>query len=138
MWVYVQRTGELLHDGILVGRGYSGHAQGLNNPDMQMVPDVGPIPAGAWAICGPPMQTSEHGPYVLRLEPEPGCLVFGRAGFLMHGDEVENPGMELASHGCIVVSRVVRSRVWQSGDYSLEVLADPPQLKITPEGEQTT
>jgi hypothetical protein len=127
MWTYIQSSGELLHDGILIGQGYSGFGEGKNNPEMEIVPDVGPIPAGPWAICGPPYDTTEHGPYVLRLEPALGCVVYHRLGFLIHGDGIADPGN--ASKGCIVMNRIVRSRIWQSGDYQLEVIAKAPAPK---------
>jgi hypothetical protein len=131
MWTYVQRTGELWHGDIVIGRGYSGAGEGKNNPAKEAVHDVGPIPCGKWEICGPPYDTTKHGPYVLRLEPEPGTITFGRTGFLMHGDSIERPGT--ASEGCIIQERRVRSMVWQSGDIMLEVVADlapklPPQI----------
>jgi hypothetical protein len=43
-WTYKQSTGELDHNGAAIGAGYSGHGAGLNNPAMQNVHDVGPIP----------------------------------------------------------------------------------------------
>jgi len=121
MWTYAQKTGELLQDGQHVAGGYSGFDNGKNNPDMQAVPDVGPIPQGEWTIVGPPVNTAGHGPYVLRLEPAHGTNTFGRSGFLMHGDSIEAPGC--ASHGCVIMPRAVREQVWNSGDRELQVVA---------------
>jgi hypothetical protein len=121
MWTYNQSNGQLRKDDILVGSGYSGKDDGKNNPALESRPDVGPIPQGEWEICGPPYDTSQHGPYVLRLEPRPGTVVFGRAGFLIHGDSIPDPGQ--ASEGCIVMNRMVRTRIWQSGDYRLTVIS---------------
>jgi len=121
MWTYAQKTGELLQDNQHVGNGYSGFDNGKNNPAMQAVENLGPIPQGSWTILGPPMNTASHGPFVLRLQPDPATNTFGRDGFLMHGDSIESPGC--ASHGCIIVPRVVREQVWSSGDTSLEVVA---------------
>lgn len=123
-WTYVQKTGELQHDGAHVAIGYSGRDDGKNNPSMQAVPNVGPIPAGSWTIVGPPVNTPDHGPYVLRLEPTVGTNTFGRSGFLMHGDSVASPGC--ASHGCIIMPRNVREQVWNSGNTDLEVVPDLP------------
>lgn len=120
-WTYVQKTGELQQDGRNVATGYSGGAEGKNNPEMQSVPNVGPIPQGNWTITGPPVDTPEHGPYVLRLTPEKETETFGREGFLMHGDSKEWPGT--ASHGCVIMPRSVREKVWESGDKELEVVA---------------
>jgi len=119
-WTYAQKTGELQQDGKHVVNGYSGFAEGKNNPAMQGVSNVGPIPQGEWTIAGPPANTPDHGPYVLRLEPSAETNAFGRSGFLMHGDSKEHPGC--ASHGCIIVPRDVRERVWTSGDRELEVI----------------
>jgi len=122
MWTYAQKTGVLQRNGQLVGTGYSGFDNGKNNPDMQAVPDVGPIPRGDWTIVGPPFNTAEHGPFVLRLDPSPATNTFGRDGFLMHGDSIQAPGT--ASKGCIIMPRTVREAVWNSGDKELEVVAD--------------
>lgn len=124
MWTYAQKTGELLQNGKRVAGGYSGFDNGKNNPSMQAVADVGPIPQGDWTIVGPPVNTTTHGPFVLRLEPATGTNLFGRSGFLMHGDSIEAPGA--ASHGCIIMPRTVREQVWQSGDTSLQVVPELP------------
>jgi len=124
MWTYAQKSGELLLNGQHVASGYSGFDNGKNNPAMQAIPDFGPIPQGEWTITGPPMNTPDHGPYVLRLLPANGTDTFGRTGFLMHGDSIESPGC--ASHGCIIMARNTREEVWQSGDTSLEVVPEVP------------
>lgn len=116
-WLYIQSSGELSQAGDVIGNGYSGYGEGRNNPSMQDIPDVGPLPTGDWLIVGPPEDTPTHGPFVLKLEPKPTTEVFGRSGFLMHGDSKEHPG--LASHGCMIMPRVVREAVWNSGDHDL-------------------
>ena len=127
-WTYAQKSGELQQDGKPVATGYSGAGLGKNNPVLENVPDVGPIPQGHWTIGGPPVDTANHGPYVLKLNPEGGTETFGRSGFLMHGDSKEHPGC--ASHGCVILPRSVREQVWNSGDRELEVLAEiPPPAK---------
>jgi len=124
-WTYSQETGELQHDGQHVSNGYSGAGVGKNNPEMQNVVNIGPIPRGEWTISGPPANTNDHGPYVLRLEPAANTQTFGRSGFLMHGDSKESPGC--ASHGCVILPRAVREEVWNSGDRKLEVLSEIPR-----------
>src|ERR1035437_2005502 len=104
-WTYEQATGKLLHDGDLVATGYSGAGGGKNNPTTQDVHNVGPIPIGHYTIEAP-VDTVTHGPYVLRLEPDLANEMFGRAGFLIHGDSVVHPGT--ASEGCIIQARTVR------------------------------
>ena len=121
-WTYAQGTGKLQHDGTHVATGYSGAGPGKNNPQMESVPNVGPIPQGDWTIVGPPVNTEEHGPYILRLQPDERTETFGRSGFLMHGDSKESPGT--ASHGCVILPRPVREQVWESGDRDLQVIAD--------------
>jgi type VI secretion system (T6SS) effector TldE1-like protein len=123
-WTYAQKSGELQQDGKPVATGYSGAGAGKNNPAMQNVRNVGPIPEGDWTIAGPPADTTDHGPYVLKLNPAVGTETFGRSGFLMHGDSKEHPGC--ASHGCVILPRAVREQVWTSGDRELEVLAEIP------------
>jgi Tlde1 domain len=121
-WTYAQQTGELQQDGVHVATGYSGAGDGKNNPAMESVPNVGPIPQGDWTIVGPPVNTAGHGPYVLRLEPATDTPTFGRSGFLLHGDSRESPGN--ASQGCVIMPRPVREQVWKSGDHDLKVVAD--------------
>lgn len=121
-WTYSQRTGELQQDGKHVATGYSGAGSGKNNPEKENVRNVGPIPRGEWTIVGPPVNTAEHGPYVLTLKPSADTPTFGRDGFLLHGDSKESPGC--ASHGCVIMPRSAREEVWKSGDRDLEVVAE--------------
>jgi hypothetical protein len=123
-WTYAQRSGELQQDGENVSTAYSGAGEGKNNPALDNVPNVGPIPRGNWTIVGPPVDTHDHGPYVLRLEPAAETETHGRSGFLIHGDSKTNPGT--ASHGCIILPRAIREQVWHSGDRELEVVAEIP------------
>jgi len=134
MWTYAQKSGALLQDNQRVATGYSGIDKGKNNPAMQAVPNMGPIPQGDWTIVGPPVNTKDHGPFVLRLTPVAGTNTFGRSGFLMHGDSIESPGC--ASHGCIIMSRAIREQVWNSGDTDLEIVPELTTQDL-PEGVQT-
>lgn len=122
MWTYKQSTGELSHDGALVGKGYSGaNPDGKNNPAMESIANVGPIPQGRWQVVGKPFDTTTHGPFCLRLWPAVSTMTYGREGFLIHGDSLEMPGM--ASQGCIILARPLRNMVVVSGDRDLEVVA---------------
>lgn len=118
MWTYEQVTGRMLQDGERVAIGYSGAGEGKNNPDMQDIHNVGPLPKGNYTICAP-VDTVTHGPYVLRLDPDPANEMFGRAGFLIHGDSVVHPGT--ASEGCIILGKLIRVKIWESDDHQLEV-----------------
>lgn len=121
MWTYEQATGKLSRDGEVVATGYSGAPpEGKNNPAMQEMHNVGPIPRGTWKVTGLTLTRTDHGPFVLHLTPQDGTDTFGRAGFLMHGDSIEHPGT--ASEGCIIMPREVRELVWASGDKELEVV----------------
>jgi hypothetical protein len=121
MWTYSQRDGKLVSKSGVAFQGYSGAGTGKNNPAFQSVHNVGPIPVGFYSILSP-VDSADHGPYVLRLIPAQENQMFGRAGFLMHGDSKTAPGT--ASQGCIIMPRAVRQRVWDSEDHQLEVVAD--------------
>jgi hypothetical protein len=123
-WTYAQQSGQLEQDGRPVATGYSGAKEGKNNPALQNVPNVGPIPCGRWTITGPPLDTHDHGPYVLHLQPEAETQTHARTGFLIQGDSKANPGT--ASHGCIILPRAIREQVWESGDRDLEVVPTIP------------
>jgi hypothetical protein len=120
-WSYTQGSGQLSHDGEIIGKGYAGVAAGWNNPAAQDQPFVGPLPQGTYTI-GEPMADGGHmGPYVLPLTPWTNNNMFGRAGFFVHGD---NQSMNnTASNGCIVLARALRVMIAQSGDNTLVVTA---------------
>lgn len=131
-WTFQQSTGNLSRDGVFVADCYSGAGEGKNNPDMQNVPNVGPVPRGSYTITGAECNgeipcdqcggsaSHHHGPFVLRLHPDPGDEMFGRAGFLIHGDN----STHTASQGCIVTpNRTVRENILASGDLRLQVIA---------------
>ncbi len=119
MWTYTQVNGRLEKDGELIATGYSGFGAGKNNPAMQNVPNIGPIPLGEYEI-GPPHDTVTHGPHVMALTPSAGTNTFGRDGFLIHGDSKVSPGT--ASHGCIILPRVVREQISVSGEMRVQVV----------------
>ena len=120
MWTYKQSTGELTHDGKHIGTAYSGHGEGLNNPAMQQVPEVGPLPQGEYMI-GEVFTHPTKGPVVMHLNAKSGTQEFGRSGFLMHGDNqlLNHTGSE----GCIVAARPIRELVAVSPDRNLTVVA---------------
>lgn len=119
MWTYEQATGRLLCDGVEVAVGYSGRGAGKNNPAMEDVHHVGPIPRGVW-VFGDAVDTETHGPRVLRLKPGEETDTFGRSGFLIHGDNPAHPGE--SSYGCIVLERKARWALHCSGVRLLEVV----------------
>lgn len=121
MWRYQQSTG-IYQDktGLTLCLGYSGHGIGKNNPAYQRMKNLGPIPRGFYSI-GKSFDSDTHGPFCLRLTPFPENEMFGRDGFLIHGDSKANPGM--ASEGCICLPHNARVRISESGDEILEVVA---------------
>lgn len=117
MWYYSQGSGNLLKNSTMVAEGYSGHEEGRNNPRMQTVHEIGPIPQGTYTI-EPPRKTKEQGPFVLPLTPLSALRTFGRTGFLIHGDDVKHD----ASRGCIILSRDAREEIWNSRDHQITVV----------------
>ena len=121
MWTYSQSTGVLTDPlGTRTATGYSGKGDGKNNPAMQDVKAVGPIPRGKWLITGKPYDSARVGPYALVLEPMAGTITFGRGDFRIHGDSKSNPGT--ASNGCIILSRTIRALIYNSGDKVVQVV----------------
>jgi hypothetical protein len=122
-WTYRQIDGLLLDpEGNLGGSGYSGAREGKNNPALQGIHNVGPIPRGDY-VLGKPQTTITHGPFVLPLLAMATNNMFGRYGFLIHGDSVIEPGT--ASEGCIILPRDVRENIWNSPDHLLTVISGP-------------
>lgn len=125
MWTYVQRTGNLYRNGALMAQGYSGYLEGRNNPTIEAVANVGPIPVDTYRI-GRAFTHRDAGPVTLRLTPldgKAGGAGVNRAGFLIHGDNRTGD----ASRGCIILPRVMRTRIDMAvaaGDDQLEVIAE--------------
>jgi hypothetical protein len=126
MWVWSQSAGTLHRDGKLVSRGYSGHGRGKNNPSLQGMAGIGPIPTGRWKMTRV-YDSDKVGPFAIvldKVDATPGDDrddVTGRGAFRVHGDSVRDPGG--ASNGCIILPRAVREAMWRSGDRDLEVVA---------------
>lgn len=118
-WGYRQSTGQLTDPaGKHITFGYSGHAAGVNNPAMQAVPFVGPIPAGEYRI-GPAYRHPKLGRCVMNLEPV-GHDAEGRLYFRLHGD---NSRMNrTGSEGCIVAPFHARAAMDASPNRTLIVV----------------
>ena len=119
-WTYSQSTGQVRHNGNLVGAGYSGagtsSVTGRNNAAMQNVAFHGPIPSGEWTI-GPAHAHRHKGPTVMALTPV-GHNALNRSGFLIHGNNATND----ASQGCIILGPAIRQQIATSGDTALTVV----------------
>lgn len=83
---------------LLFGGCYSGMDVGKNNIAMQMVHNVGPLPAGVYGMTL--MQLRPHLGPSIALTPHPENEMFGRSEFLVHLDNPAHVGF--SSDGCIV------------------------------------
>lgn len=120
-WRYSQSTGQLLDpSGAIIATGYSGHGGGVNDPDDQDIPNVGPIPRGSYAI-GRAFTHPSCGAVAMRLVPDADTDMHGRAGFLIHGDSAAMN--HTASHGCIILPRATRLTIDASDVRALVVVA---------------
>jgi len=119
MWSYNVQYGTVTHDENFEGVGYSGNGDGLNNPAMEDKMDIGPIPRGLYRIEGF-FDDLEKGPVVTHLDPDPSNEMYGRSGFMIHGD---NQSMNhSASDGCIILDRDIREAIRDSEDMELTVI----------------
>ena len=116
MWTYEQATGILSWQGRKIGRGYAGTGEGRNNPLLEGVRSVGPIPRGRYHI-GKSYRHKSLGPVVMNLDPI-GHDALGRTHFRIHGDSKDGD----ASRGCIVLNRTLRERIRASGEKELNVV----------------
>jgi len=99
-------TNDITGQQYLTCTGYSGQGVGLNNPAAQNQRDVGPLPQGDYTVGAP---TRRRGPLTLPLTPDPNNAMYGRSGFLIHGD---NPAQNnTASDGCIVLPPACRAGI---------------------------
>lgn len=124
MWTYEQRTGHLYDaTGELVATGYSGFGPGKNAPTWQDHHDLGPIPCGLYTIGAPTCvkAAGPHGPFVLPLTPDATNQMYGRSGFLCHGDGIGAHAGN-ASHGCMIFALAIRKAMAASGDTRLHVV----------------
>jgi hypothetical protein len=124
MWVWDQGAGTLSRDGALVSRGYSGKGAGKNNPALQGMAGIGPLPRGRWKLVNI-YDSANVGPRTITLHaadatPDDTHDATGRGAFRIHGDSIRAPGT--ASKGCIILPRAIREQMWRSGDRDLEVV----------------
>ena len=119
-WRYEQSTGRLYKpDGSLFHTGYSGLHWAKNQPVLQHIKYMGPIPQGLWKMDQWFPTYPGRGPNVISLKPEPGTTDFTRDGFLIHGDNMEQE----ASQGCIIVNNPTkRLQIWNHGDRFIRVV----------------
>lgn len=122
-FTYQQSTGQIFDPtGNLLDTGYAGNGDGLNNPAMQNIINVGPIPQGTYFIQ-PPLDDPELGPQVLFLQPNQSNEMFGRCSFYIHGDNSQMN--HSASSGCIILGPNTRQIIGNAvalGENVLEVV----------------
>jgi hypothetical protein len=127
MITYSQSTGEMTLASGVVFHGHAGQGSGLNNPDMQNVHGIGPLPQGTYTL-GPWQDGAAYGPsfhrlgpFITRLTPDEGNEMFGRWDFCIHGGDGSNPPTD--SEGCIVLFRSARVAIAASKETQLTVIA---------------
>ena len=117
MWTFEQSTGKLYDpQSNHVATGYAGgncgkNKEGINNPDLQDKPCIGPLPEGLYTL-GKVVLESHLGPFAIPLIPDESNEMFGRGDFFCHGDTISNPGC--ASKGCIILNRNTREEIYKS------------------------
>ncbi len=126
-WTYAQ-TGTLYRDGIKFAQDadvYAGNGNGRNNPAMQNVKNVGPLPCGKYKI-GKPYVHPHLGQVTMDLTPDPSNEMFGRDLFRIHGISAAHPLG--SSDGCICAPYGVRifiaDHLNDLGGNDLEVVAE--------------
>lgn len=123
MYVLVTRPSGAVYTPI--GYGYSGRAEGKNNPRWEKVAGKGPIPKGTWVI-GQAYDSRRVGAIAIPLRPGAATVTFGRSAFLIHGDSKLHPGQ--ASSGCIILPWLARSRIARHVRATLRVSDVPPDF----------
>lgn len=139
MWTFEQTTGKQIDpDGVLVGIGYAGgncglRPDGVNNPVLESVVDVGPLPSGVYTRGDVILRHPRLGNYVIPLTPDGATrakiIAYGRDpdSFFEHGDSIALAGLKSASDGCIIQALDVRQAFGASLDRGLQVVAGLPR-----------
>jgi hypothetical protein len=118
--IYNQKNGKLTDSfGHTIAVGYSGNGEGKNNPEMESLSNVGPIPKGKYTL-GKPYNSTKVGKFAIPLLPYPENEMYGRSAFMIHGDSIKEPGT--ASHGCIILQRHIREAINNGTDKILIVI----------------
>ena len=118
---YEQSNGTLTRNGQVLGVGYSGNGDALNNPAMQAIRMHGPLPRGQYTIQAPSVHP-KLGPIAMELLPFSTNTMFLRGGFFIHGDNAQMN--HTASDGCMIFGHDLRVQIAQA------VLAGENQLTV--------
>ena len=106
--------------GVITNHAWAGNHEGKNNPDMQDVRCVGPLPRGVYNIL-PPVTHPHLGPFAMQLEPVQGNEMFGRDAFYWHGPSQDTAHYGQESMGCVISDRGSRVAGWNTGARQLLV-----------------
>ena len=123
-FTYKIGTGEMFHNDSIIGKGYSGHGDDVNQPAFENVPMMGPLPEGAYKIGRMEATHPKLGVDVMPLTPDDGNEMYGRSAFYIHGDNSQENYS--ASEGCIIMPHGVRNTIGAlvaTGDNELQVVA---------------
>jgi hypothetical protein len=126
MFIFESSTGRLFDlNQKFIATGYAGgnkgqNREGINNPKLQNVHNIGPLPEGIYTM-GDPVEGSHLGPLAIPLTPDSNNQMFGRSDFYVHGDHIGAPGT--ASDGCMIFAHDIRTLLSQSDDKQIQVIA---------------
>lgn len=126
IYTYEQCSGKLFDgSGEFIGVGYAGgncgkNPEGVNNPAMQEMRSVGPLPQGLYSL-GAVVEGSHLGVFAIPLMPDPANEMFGRSAFYCHGDN--KLGNQSASEGCIIMPPSIRRMIYAGIDSKIRVVA---------------
>ena len=124
MSTFEQSTGKLFDaSGKFLAKGYAGgndgkNPEGVNNPNMQDVKSIGPLPQGTYTF-GVAVDHSTLGAFAIPLIPDSDNEMFGRGHFYMHGDTTPSGN---ASEGCIIMPPAIRHQLYNSDDKTVIVV----------------
>jgi hypothetical protein len=125
-WKFVVKTGELFDStGKRVAVGYAGgncgkNPEGINNPLVVSVPNIGPLPPGLYTFGQLFDPHHKVGKYAFELIPDAKNIMFGRSGFFCHGDTLTP---RCASEGCIIMPHDIRVLMYTGTDKQIQVVA---------------
>jgi hypothetical protein len=126
MFTFEQSTGKWFDpSGQHIATGYAGgncgkNPEGINNPAMQNVACIGPLPCGIYTK-GTLVPESHLGRDAIQLIPDPNNEMFGRSDFYCHGDTVKP---HCASEGCITLPHDIRMAFYNSDETQLQVVKE--------------
>jgi hypothetical protein len=118
-YTWDQSAGALYDGAKLISPGYSGKGRGKNNPSLQGMQGVGPIPAGRWKMVNV-YNSAKVGKFTITLHSMDDAVLddthtpTGRGAFRIHGDSIREPGS--ASNGCIILPLAIRKMIYKAGN----------------------